>query len=100
MSETITYKYSANYKTKENGETYIISRNGVLNIPRLIKVVDGVAVVDYMPSVPSEYTMEQQIHNKIKWLLAEGVEIPFDYTVHSEYDSDEYRNMLTGALIV
>lgn len=92
MSGTITYKYSANYETKENGETYIISRNGVLRVPRLIKVVEGIA------EVMTDYTMEQQIHNTIKMLLSEGAAVPFDYTVHSDYDSDEYRNMLTGEM--
>lgn len=83
----ITYKYSANYTIDKHGDIKIISRDGVIRLPRLINVSG---------STHPTYTTDRIIHNKIKWLLDENIEIPFDYTIHSQFDSNEYINLLTG----
>lgn len=89
------YRYEAKELLLIGNDLCVTNDSGEkLRMPRMYKSVDGILNCSSTENMV-DTDIKKSIHNLIKECLANGREINFSYTENTEYDSDEFWNMLT-----
>lgn len=84
-----TYKYTAKLM-REGRFIYVINNDlSVIRLPTMVRADDAIDTTN-----PA-----RMIHTLIRHNLANGLEIPFDYTVLHDYDNDDLICPFTNRVI-